>query len=251
MTSPLAGPFFEIGPKNLLRRAELERLVGAAGEAGAEFGVTVVVTVPTALIAPIVQLRSGVRVFAQGMTADRPGPSMGTVIAESLVEAGADGVMLNHDSNPLDDESLARAVGRAHETGLGTILVTASVHDSVTFAGLEPSAILYEPPELIGTTSDTPRHWIAGANLAVRRAHPRVLMMHAGGVGTPGIAREIMAAGADGTGSTSGVLFAGNPLQAARQFIAAARTGWDDFHRDATTPQLTNTTKEHDDEDHS
>jgi triosephosphate isomerase len=37
-----------------------------------------------------------------------------------------------------------------------------------------------------------------------------------------------MAAGADGTGSTSGVLTAQDPLVAAGHFIAAARAGWDD-----------------------
>ena len=101
MTTPITGPFFEIGPKNFLRRAQLEALVREAGLAGSDYGVTVLVTVPTALIAPVADLHAGVLVFAQGMAANVPGPSMSTVIAESLIDAGADGVMLNHDSNPL------------------------------------------------------------------------------------------------------------------------------------------------------
>jgi triosephosphate isomerase len=45
-----------------------------------------------------------------------------------------------------------------------------------------------------------------------------------------------MALGADGTGSTSGILGADDPLAAARAFIAAARSGWDAAH--STKPRL-------------
>jgi triosephosphate isomerase len=56
-------------------------------------------------------------------------------------------------------------------------------------------------------------------------------MMHAGGVSAPSIAEAIMATGADGTGSTSGVIGADDPLSAARSFIAATRVGWDSLHQ--------------------
>lgn len=245
MSSRLEGPFFEIGPKNLLRRSELEALVLAAGAAGADYGVTVIVTVPTALIAPTVDLGAEVRVFAQGMSAELPGPSMGTVIAESLIDAGAAGVMLNHDSNPLDDSTLARTVTRAHEVGLDTIVCAASTTASIRFAALAPTAILYEPPELIGTAGASPRDWIAGSNFEVQQSHPQVLMMHAGGVGTPEVARTIMVAGADGTGSTSGVLNAEDPTDAARQFIAAVRNGWDEFRSRSNSEPTLKKEKEH------
>jgi triosephosphate isomerase len=230
MTSAIAGPFFEIGPKNYLRRAELEALVRAAGLAGAEFGVAVVLTVPTAMIAPIANLGAGVFVFAQGMDVDEPGPSVCRVTAESLVDAGAVGVMLNHDSNPLTPDALALSVGRARATDLATMVCTATTPEAVTAAQLDPTIVLYEPPALIGKSSDGPRGWIAGADLAVKTTHPAVLMMHAGGVSSPAIARSIMAAGADGTGSTSGVLMAADPLRAAREFIESVRAGWDEAY---------------------
>lgn len=233
--SSLAGPFFEIGPKNLLRRRQLEDLVRAAGAAGAEHRVSVIVTVPTALIAPIVELQAGVRVYAQGMDLVELGPSMGRVTAESLADAGADGVMLNHDSNPLGDDALAFAITRARDNGLETIVCTASSAETLRFAELDPDVLLYEPPELIGTVGSTTRDWIGPTNSAVRQQNPSVLMMHAGGVGSPDIVRSIMAAGADGTGSTSGILTAPDPLIAAALFISAARAGWDDRHAALTT----------------
>jgi triosephosphate isomerase (TIM) len=227
----LSGPFFEIGPKNLLRRADLEPLARAAGAAGSDHGVSVILTVPAALIAPIHDLHSGVIPFAQAMAPDRPGNSMGRVIAETLVDAGAAGVMLNHASNPLDPPALAAAVERARATGLQTIVCTDTDAEAVRVAQLGPTAILLEPPALIGTAGRIARDWIAPASEAVRRVVPAVLMMHAGGVSAPSIAEAIMAAGADGTGSTSGVIGAADPLSAARSFIAATRAGWDRFHQ--------------------
>ncbi|MEN8584033.1 triose-phosphate isomerase [Arthrobacter sp. KBS0703] len=236
MKAALTAPFFEIGPKNFLRRAELEALAHAAGRAGSEFDVAVVLTVPIALVAPIADLRTGVLVFAQGMDADLPGDSVGRVTAESLVDAGAAGVMLNHDSNPLDNDSLARTVHRAQAVDLQTVVCAGTEADAFRYTTLGPTAVLFEPPELIGTAGNAVRAWIPGTTAVMREAHPDVLVMHAGGVASPSIARAIMAAGADGTGSTSGVLTADNPCAAARSFIAAARAGWDDAQTDAPAP---------------
>lgn len=227
----LTSPFFEIGPKSLLRRHELEALAWAAGAAGTEFGVRVVLTVPTALIAPISDLNTGVLVFAQGMDPQPMGSSVGRVIAESLVDAGATGVMLNHDSNPMDIANLAAAAERARLNGLDTILCASSEAEALRLTYLDPTVILFEPPELIGKASTGAREWIVPANNAIRRAAPAVMMMHAGGVASPATAQAIMALGADGTGSTSGVLGAEDPLDAARAFIAATRAGWDAARR--------------------
>lgn len=235
MTPVLFPPFFEIGPKNFLRRPQLELLARAAGDAAAEAGVAVVITVPTALIGPLADLHCGVLIFAQTMDANSSGSAMGVVSAESLVDAGADGVMLNHDGNPLGFGRLARSVEQARSLGLETIVCAASEEDAVRFAALEPTAVLFEPPELIGTAGDAARPWIKPADAAVRSRHPGVLMMHAGGVATPEIARSIMAAGADGTGSTSGILGSDRPIAAVREFIVAARRGWDGAH--ASSPR--------------
>lgn len=227
MNAVLTAPFFEIGPKNLLRRRELERLAVAAGDAGREHGIAVVLTVPTAMVAPIAALDSGVLVFAQGMDAEPPGPSMNRVTAEALEDAGALGVMLNHDADPLDDAALTVALQRAGEVGLATIVCAATDADARRFAGLRPSAVLFEPPSLIGAQGTGDRDWIAPSTRAIHEAAPGVLAMHAGGVSTPEIAEQIMTAGADATGSTSGILTASDPAVAAAEFIRAAGAGWD------------------------
>ncbi|GAA1488077.1 triose-phosphate isomerase [Brachybacterium sacelli] len=227
MIRPLTAPFFEIGPKNLLRRRALEELALAAGAAASRHGITVVLTVPSVMVAPVADLHSGVLVFAQSMDVDEMGPSVGRVTVEALVDAGADGVMLNHDAAPLDEGTLAAAVRRARSIGLRTIVVAGTHAEALHAAALGPTAVLLEPSELIGTVGAGERTWIPSVNQALHQVDPQILAMHAGGVGSPEAARSIMASGADGTGSTSGVLAATDPLRAAAAFIAAAKEGWE------------------------
>lgn len=223
----LSAPFFEIGPKNLLRLQETIDIAGAAALAGRDSGVSIIVTVPTPVIAQVHQAVPEVFVFAQSMDDDEPGPSVGRVIAESLVDAGARGVMLNHDSHPLDDATLARSVRRASESGLLTMVCAGSDGQALALAALDPTIVLYEPPELIGGSGGGDRPWIRPIDRRVHELAPRVLMMHAGGVAGPDDAYLIMRSGAQGTGSTSGVLRASSPTAAAARFIAEVRRGYD------------------------
>lgn len=229
----LTAPFFEVGPKNLLRLPDIVGLSVAAQDAGDRYGVSVILTVPTALIAQAKTSAPAAFVFAQGMDLDSLGPSVGRVIPESLVDAGADGVMLNHVSNPLDAESLHRSIQRAQENGLMTMVCADDEAEVLQLLPLNPTIILFEPPELIGHAGGSGRPWIASVNAKARALAPGVLMMHAGGVGTPADAYRIMLSGADGTGSTSGVLRDESPSQAVEGFISAARRGFDDHQKRA------------------
>ncbi len=230
----LTPPFFEVGPKNLLRLPDILEVAKAAQSAGEHDRVSVILTVPTALIAPAKNSAPNAFVFAQGMDLEGLGPSVGRVIPESLVDAGADGVMLNHDSNPLNPDELRLSIRRAHETGLMTMVCAGTESEVLQLLPLRPTIVLFEPPELIGHSGGTGRPWIAQVNAKARSAAPEVLMMHAGGVGTPDDAYQIMRSGADGTGSTSGVLGDDEPARAVELFIAAARRGFDDHKKRGT-----------------
>ncbi|AQX78750.1 hypothetical protein BWO91_00875 [Plantibacter flavus] len=223
----LTGPFFEIGPKNLLRLGETIDLAVAAGLAGRRHGVSVVFTVPTAFIAPVRDAAPHVLVFAQEMHGDRPGPSVGRTLPEALSDVGAHGVMLDHDSNPLPPGALVPAVERAQEVGLMTMVCAADDRAVRALLPLAPTVVLYEPPSLIGRAGGGDRPWIGGITAEAAAVAPEVLMMHAGGVAVPDDAFRIMRAGAHGTGATSGVVLSDAPAQAAERFIAATRDGFD------------------------
>jgi triosephosphate isomerase (TIM) len=228
----LTPPFFEFGPKNLLRLPEILDVAAAAQDAGARCGVSVLVTVPTALIGAVRAAVPDVLVFAQHMDVDEPGPSVGRVTAESLADAGAHGVMLNHACNPLDPSRLPCALGRAHANDLMTMVCAGTGDEVRHLLPLRPTVVLFEPPDLIGHTGGADRPWIRRVDAEVRTAAPGVLVLHAGGVGTPEDAYSITRSGAAGTGATSGVLRAGPPARTVGRFVAAVRRGFDD-HQEA------------------
>ena len=221
----ITAPFFEIGPKNLLRRSALEELAAAAETAALEFDVTTILTVPVPLISPIRERNPNLHVFAQQMDVDGIGPTVGRITPEALVDSGADGVMLNHSAHPLDWVTLVELIGRAREVGLTSMVCAGTLEEALRVAAWDPDILLYEPPELIGREHVGSRDWIEPANRAIRGINPGILRMHAGGVATPSDARSIVAAGADGTGSTSGVVLAIDPAHAAQVFIRAVREG--------------------------
>ena len=220
----LTAPFFEIGPKNLLRLPDIIEVTLAARHAGQRWGVSVVVTVPTALIARGAGRGTRVLVFAQSMDVDDLGPSVGRVIAESLVDAGAHGVMLNHTSNPLEPDRLRRGIQRAHANDLMTMVCAGTEDEVLRLLPLRPTTVLFEPPELIGHIGRSDRPWIPHVDTQVRAVAPDVLMMHAGGVAAPTDAYQIMRSGAAGTGSTSGVLRDESPTSAVGRFIPQSGT---------------------------
>ncbi len=224
----LTAPFFEVGPKNLLRLPEIIELAHAAAAAGSAHDVSIIFTVPAPLIAPVRAAEPGVFVFAQAMDAGDMGPSVGRVIAESLVDADAHGVMLNHDDNPLEAAELHRAVSRANENRLLTMVCAGTDAEVMDILSLAPAIVLYEPPALIGGAGEADRPWIGAIDARVRTVAPEVLMMHAGGVSGPDDAYRIMRAGSAGTGSTSGVLRDASPSDAVARFIEATRRGFDD-----------------------
>jgi len=227
--SALRPPFFEIGPKNLLRLPEIVSVAKAAASAGERHGVSVILTVPTALIAQVRAAVPGVLVFAQGVDDDEPGGSVARVLPEALADAGAHGVMLNHDASPLAPAELTRAIRRAKDNDLMTMVCAGDDAAVMSLVEHAPTIMLYEPPTLIGSAESAERPWIPAINARVAERAPEVLMMHAGGVSSSDDAFAIMRAGAQGTGSTSGVLRADSPPAAAEDYIAATRRGFDEY----------------------
>jgi triosephosphate isomerase len=220
-------PFFEIGPKNMLRRPELHQLLAVAQRHSQQCGVALIATLPVTEIEPARLLFPDLYLFAQHMDPDRPGRSVGRVIAEALADAGADGVMLNHADHQMRLDQVAAAVERAKANGLMTLACAADERDAAFIAALSPDILLYEPRAMIGHGGGARRPWIPQINALVRAIAPRTLIMHAGGVATPEDARNVIRAGAAGTGATSAIVQARDRGEIIEGFLSAVREAWD------------------------
>jgi triosephosphate isomerase len=156
-----------------------------------------------------------------------PGPSTGALLPEALARVGADGVLLNHPERAVSDDDVAAGIGRARGCGLLTMVWADDENHARTLARYAPDIVLCEPGRLIGSAGHIDRPWIPRVSKAVTEVAPRALVMHGGGIADPSDVLYVMSQGADGTGSTSSVVFAEDRPAAARSLIHAVRLGWD------------------------
>jgi triosephosphate isomerase len=230
-------PFFEVGPKAYAYGRDLVRLAVYADRLSAKYGVQIILTPQYTDIPAVAREVVRVLVFAQHMDSLMPGRGVGSVLPEALVEAGASGVLLNHSERPLPHEELACCIRRAGDVGLATIVCADDALQAAAIAVLAPDAIIVEEPALIG--SSTGRHStqasIADADRAIWRVDPAIRVLHAAGISSAQDVYDVIAAGAQGSGSSSAIFTAADPELVLTSMIRATRQAWDARTQGAAT----------------
>lgn len=226
----IKAPFFEIGPKSYLYGDDILNLAIAADQASEKYDVDVIFTCPVVDIRRVAEATKRLHVFAPHMDPIYPGRGLADTLPESLVAAGAEGVMLNHVEKPLTFDVLAETIKRADEVGLTTIVCADSMADASRIAGLHPDIIVAEPSELIGTGVSVGPEYVAAATDSVKNVDASILVLTAAGIaGGEDVYNTIMA-GADATGSSSGVAKAADRSAMVDEMISACRRAWDQRH---------------------
>ena len=116
---------------------------------------------------------------------------------------------------------LVQALERAGSLELITIVCADSVAEARAIAVLNPNIILCEPTALIGTGQTSDLSYVQETNAAVKAINPDILMMQAAGVSQADDVYQVLKAGADGTGCTSGIVKAASPKQMFQDMISA------------------------------
>ena len=216
-------PFLIVNPKSYLYGEESLKLAKAADKAAKEVGVEVFFTCPFSDIRYIKENTEHVVVTAQHMDSLNPGRGMGHVLGESLVEAGAEAVFLNHAEKSMTVAELAATMNRAKQLGLATIVCADSVAEGLAIAKLNPDILLCEPTELIGTGTVADDSYVIEACTKIREINPDILVMIASGVSTAEDVYNVIRLGADGTGATSGILNAPDPGERVMEMAKAMK----------------------------
>ncbi|MBQ2840206.1 MAG: triose-phosphate isomerase [Oscillospiraceae bacterium] len=224
-------PFFEIGPKSYLYGDDILELALAADKASEKYDVDIIFTCPVVDIRRVSEATKRIHVFAPHMDPIVPGRGLADILPESLVAAGAEGVMLNHVEKPLEFDVLAETIKRADEVGLTTIVCADSMADASKIAGLHPDIIVAEPSELIGTGVSVGPEYVAAATESVKKVDPNILVLTAAGIAGGEDVYNTIIAGADATGSSSGVAKAEDRPAMVDEMIAACRKAWDEKHK--------------------
>ncbi|MBE6885360.1 MAG: triose-phosphate isomerase [Ruminococcaceae bacterium] len=230
----IKAPFFEIGPKSYLFGDDIVDLAKAADAAAEKYNVDIIFTTPIVELRRVKEATRFIHVFAPHMESIRPGRGLADILPESLVAAGAEGVMLNHCEKPLTIAQLKTAIQRADEVGLATIVCADSIAEASAIAHLTPNIIVAEPTELIGTGKASDEEYVEASTRCVKEVNPDILVLQGAGIKCYDDVYRNIYAGADATGSSSGIVAL--PTREARNamvddMIRAVREAWDARHK--------------------
>lgn len=220
-------PFFEIGPKAYLWGDKMLELAKVIDEAATKLDVDVIVTPQYTDIPLLAQNTKRIHVYAQHMDALEPGRGLGSVLPEAVKAAGAEGVMLNHAEKKLDLETLAATIKRADQLGLATIVCTDTLEEIKAVAALEPNIIVAEPTALIGTGQTSDMDYVLDTIAAVKAINPEIMVLQGAGISNGQDVYNVIAAGAEATGSTSGIIKAQDPATMVWEMLTALREAYD------------------------
>ena len=217
----MQSPFLIVNPKSYLYGNESLKLAKAADQAAKDTGLTIIFTCPYADVRMIRENTENIIVCVQSMDPLVPGRGMGHVLPESLKEAGADAVFLNHAENPKTLSDLHACIRRAAERNMTSIVCADTITEAKAVACMNPDVVLAEPTDLIGTGQVADDAYTIEAIDQVRKVNPDVLVVVASGVSTAEDCYNMVRLGADGTGGTSGILNAPSPAVRIKEMAEA------------------------------
>ena len=217
----MQSPFLIVNPKSYLYGNESLKLAKAADQAAKDTGLPIIFTCPYEDVRMIRENTENIIVCVQSMDPLTPGRGMGHVLPESLKEAGADAVFLNHAENPKTLSDLYACIRRAAELDMTSIVCADSITEAKAVACMNPDVVLAEPTDLIGTGQVADDAYTMEAIDQVRKVNPDVLVVVASGVSTAEDCYNMIRLGADGTGGTSGILNAPSPAVRIREMAEA------------------------------
>lgn len=224
----LKPPFFEIGPKSYLYGDDVLDLALAADAAAQKYDVDIIFTTPVVDIRRVAERVKRIFVFAPHMDPIVPGRGLADTLPESLLAAGARGVMLNHSEKPIPLCVLSQTIRRADEVGLATIVCTDSIQEAAAVAHLAPNIIVAEPTELIGTGKTSSMDYVKASIDAVKRVNPNIYVLQGAGISNGRDVYDVIFAGAEATGSSSGIVKAKDRAAMVYEMIGAVRRAWDE-----------------------
>jgi len=224
-------PFFEIGPKAFMFGERMLNLAKAADKVSAKYDVRIIITPQYTDISMLAKETKNVLIFAQHMDSLLIGRGLGSVLPEAVKAAGAVGVMLNHAERPMSISDLRKAIKRADEVGLVSIVCADSMEEAVAIAHFSPNIIVAEPTELIGTGQTSDEQYVIETTSAIKKINQEIQVLPAAGIKNGTDVYNIIKAGAEATGTTSGIMKAENPEGMMEEMIRAVRTAWDEVHK--------------------
>jgi len=196
-----------------------------AEKASKETGVTIVVApqfVDLARVSEAVEIP----VFAQHIDPIKPGNSTGHILAESVIEAGAVGTLINHAERQLKLIEIEAIIAMTREKGLISCVCANNPNASAAVAVMRPDIVSFEPPELIGTgipVSKAQPEVVNNTVKLVRKINPDATILCGAGISQSEDVSVALKLGTQGVLVASGIVKAKDPYSILRGFADATK----------------------------
>jgi triosephosphate isomerase (TIM) len=200
-------------------------LAKAAEKVSKETGANIVVAPQFADLARVAEAVE-IPVFAQHMDAIKPGNSTGHILAESLLEAGAVGTLINHSEMQLKLADVDAVVRLTREKKLVSCVCTSNPAISAAVAYLNPDIISIEPPDLIGTgiaVSQAQPEAVTNTIKLVRKVNNEAIILCGAGISRGEDVSVALKLGTHGVLVASGIVKAKDPYSILHAFAVATK----------------------------
>jgi triosephosphate isomerase len=148
------------------------------------------------------------------------------VLVESVLEAGASGVLVNHSERRLEASIIEDTITRARDLKLTTVVCANTSGIAAAVASLGPDMIAVEPPELIGSgvaVSKAKPEIITETVSRIRRIDKEVTILCGAGITSGDDVKEALRLGTQGVLVASGVVKAKDQAAALEDLARACR----------------------------
>ncbi len=189
--------------------------------------INVILCVPAVSISGISKSVS-IPVFAQHVDPVSTGAQTGHITAEMIADAGATGSLINHSEMRMGFNDVAESIKKLSELNLESVACVDRNKLVAPAAMLGATAVLVEPPELIGTgisVSNTKPEVVISSVNEIKKAGMGLLLVGAG-ITNFEDAKKSIELGANGIGLASAIMKANDPASKAKELLEGIRSGF-------------------------
>jgi triosephosphate isomerase len=200
-------------------------LAKQAERAAKETGANIIVVPQLADLAKVAEAVE-IPVFAQHIDPIKPGSSTGHVLAESVKEAGAVGILINHSELQLRLIDIEAIIALAKEKGLVSCACANNPSVSAAIAAMRPDITSVEPPELIGSgisVSKAKPEIVTDTVKLVHKIDPKMTILCGAGISQAEDVSIALKLGTQGVLVASGIVKAKDPYTVMRAFADATK----------------------------
>lgn len=162
-------------------------------------------------------------VLAQHIDAVNAGGHTGSVLLETVKEAGASGTLINHSEMRMKLSDIQKVVEMTTASGMMSVLCTNNIQTSAAAAILKPTFVAIEPPELIGSgipVSQAEPEIVEGTVNIIHQINPDVVVLCGAGISTGEDLRAALDLGSEGVLLASGIILADDPKKALLDLVS-------------------------------